>query len=405
MERGDLKIIVGGADPRLRQRNRKFVRAFATNSRLVGVVVLYFEWEPNFIDPNNREMSPFHQFFYVETSEVGIESYKSIHGDNFREIDEVEKTMIGGLGAQKVPLSEKEAYILIKKFAEYNKKFNEKLPPGYDEYGFLLEQEVEFSEEEYINVLKKTCVEIENTYELINYFLIRYFARDFEAVELLLADNVKETLSFDISSDALNMNKTDDHVDENGNTSYISESLIEKGNSHRIVISDITVFDGMITSFEIISNFPISGIETAMKLERPEFVTVFEVIADETEVREVLDKENMSALVRDTEAGRLYLNFNDNNDHIKKPIYRLNDDVKGMIYFTIDGQIILSAYSLSRIRWLEKELISYPFGLNIFPLAKYEFREDVFYDFVKSDRYDFVSYIEEIFDFGPEDED
>lgn len=396
---------MGGADPRERQRNRRFVSAFATNSRLMGVVVLYIEWEPNMLEASNREMSSFHQYFYVETSEVGIESYKSIHGDNFKEIDEVEKTMIGGLGAQKIPLTEKEAYILFNKFADLNKKYKEDFPPGFEEYGFLLEQEIEFSEAEYIDVLKKICVKIENVNELINYFLIRYFAEDYEAVELLLSEEANNAISFDISSEALCMNKTEEHIDENGNMSYISESLIESGISHRIVISDITIFDGKISSFDIISNFPISSIETAMKLERPEFVTVFEVMKKDSDVKDALDHGKMSALIRDTNAGRLYLTFNDDNDHLKKPLYRLNDDVKGMIYFTDEGQLILAAYSLSRIRWLEKEVIFHPFGSDLLPLAKYEFKEDVFYDFVKSDTGDFINYIECICDFDPSEDD
>lgn len=403
MEKKDLRIIVGGADPRQRQNKRMFVRAFATNSRLMGVVVLYIQWEPDLNDQNNRETSSFHQFFYIETSEAGIESYKSVIGDNKKELDEIQQSMIGGLGADKIEITEREACILIKKFAEINEKNNQELPSGYDEYGFLIEKKDKITQKEYFKVLRKICVEIEGTYDLINYFLMRYYAKDAEAVKLLVSDEVFSNLPFDISADALCLNRIDDHVDSRGALSWISESLIEVGFGHRIIISDISVFGGKITSYKIISDFPISAIETAMKLERPEFVTVFEIIKDDASVENMLDKGNFSSLTQKTKMGKLYLSFNRTNDHLTKPLYRLNDDVKGMIYITNEGQIVLSAYSLSRIRWLEQDVIGLTFGANLLPLAKYEFKEDVFYDFIKSDSGNFVEYIEYICDFDPHD--
>jgi hypothetical protein len=36
------------------------------------------------------------------------------------------------------------------------------------------------------------------------------------------------------------------------------------------------------------------------------------------------------------------------------------------------------------------------------PIAKYEFKEDIFYDFVRADTGDFVHYVNDICDFDPE---
>jgi hypothetical protein len=89
---------------------------------------------------------------------------------------------------------------------------------------------------------------------------------------------------------------------------------------------------------------------------------------------------------------------------LKKPVYRLNDDIKGMIYVTDEGQLILAAYSLSQIHRLERGIQSLPFGRKLLALAKYEFKEDMFYDFVSNGTGDFVSYVEEVCEFEPEED-
>jgi hypothetical protein len=88
---------------------------------------------------------------------------------------------------------------------------------------------------------------------------------------------------------------------------------------------------------------------------------------------------------------------------MKRSVYRLNDDVKGMIYVTDDAQLILAAYSLPLIHRLERESQSWPFCRQLLPVAKYEFKEDIFYDFVRADIGDFIHYVNDICDFDPED--
>jgi hypothetical protein len=203
--------------------------------------------------------------------------------------------------------------------------------------------------------------------------------------------------------DTLCLNKIRMHRDEVGEQTYICESLVESGTEHRIIVSEIGVFGGKVAAFRIISDFAISGAETAMKLERPEFITVYEIFTDPEKAMEHLDARYLAAMQRDTEAGRLYLRFNDNNDHMGHPLYRLNDDVKGMIYVTDEAQLVLAAYSLPLIHRLEREAQGWPFCRQLLPVAKYEFKEDIFYDFVRADTGDFIRYVNDVCDFDPED--
>jgi hypothetical protein len=131
-------------------------------------------------------------------------------------------------------------------------------------------------------------------------------------------------------------------------------------------------------------------------------MTVYEILSDVDHIMELFDAQYPAAMKRDTGAGRLYLNFNDNNNHVKRRLYRLNDDIQGMIYVTEEGQISLGAYSLNLIHRLEKVVQSHACREQLLPIAKYEFKEDVFYDFVESDCGDFIHFIEYLCDFDPE---
>jgi hypothetical protein len=417
MKKSDLKVIIGGVAATAPGGEREFVSAYATNSRLMGVFVVYVRWEQKArpgMKPGGSLLSAsgpggstdLHQFFYIETTEIGIETYKSVWGEDTAKLMEMEQSMTGGLGAQKIELTEREVRLLVREYAGYNKRFGERLPEGEMEYGFLLNEPVdEPGSVEWETLFAKLCISPENDYELINYFLMRYFAADKDAVHYLTAHGPSDGRLPEPwrTPDTLCLNKIRTHRGEDGAHSYICESLIENGAEHRIIVSEARVFGGKVSEVGIINDFAISGPETAMKLERPEFITVYEIFVDPEKAMEHLDARYLAAMQRDTDAGRLYLRFNDNNDHMKHSVYRLNDDVKGMIYVTDDAQLILAAYSLPLIHRLEREAQGWPFCRQLLPVAKYEFKEDIFYDFVRSDTGDFIHYVNDICDFDPED--
>jgi hypothetical protein len=405
----------------------------------MGVFVVYVHWEqqavpgvsgaaPALAVPPAGERTELHQFFYIETTEIGIESYKSVWGDKGVPLMKAEQSMVGGLGAIKIDLTEREARLLIREYAAYNKKFGERLPEGESEYSFILNEPMDGLDEpvkgppgglseppgepvdkpgerERKALLAKICAAPENDYELINYFLMRYYASDADAVRYLTAPGYAPQNAPDVwhSPDTLCLNKIRIYTGEDEGFSYICESLVESGTSHRITVSEISVSEDKVALFKIINDFAISDAETAMKLERPEFITVYEIFSDPEKAIEHLDERYLAAMQRDTDAGRLYLRFNDNNDHMKNAVYRLNDDVKGMIYVTDEAQLVLAAYSLSLIHRLEREAQGWPFCRQLRPVAKYEFKEDIFYDFVRADTGDFIHYVNDVCDFDPDE--
>lgn len=400
MEKVNLKVIKGGPAYSINDAPKKFISAFVTNTRLMGVLVVYIHWQLN----NDTTPSSLHQFFYIEITEAGIETYRSVYGNNQKSLIEIELSMMGGLGGEKIGLTEKESYILIQKYASMTKDFGENLPTGIEEYGFLLDKEVEYTQAEENALFKKTCANITSAEQLINYFLIRYVSADFKATDFLSYKPLERDIIPSSPSQILCLNKIEIHKDGNQNISYMCESLIEDNMQYRILVSELKLAGKLIASFENISDFPVSTAEAAMKLARPEFITVFEIMEGLESVRETISEMYPAALQKSTEMGSVFILFKNNNNHLKESFYRLNDDVKGIVYVTDEDQLVVVSYSLAQIQKFENEVQYSYFGNQIVALAKYEFKESIFYDFMQSSTGDFLHYMEYVSDYDPDDE-
>lgn len=100
LEKSDLKVLRGGLLDNAATSRKIFVSAYVTNTRLMGVLGMYI----HFRLPDNQLLGDLHQFFYFDAEEYGFETYKSVLGDNLDRVNEIERSLIGGLGGQKRPL-------------------------------------------------------------------------------------------------------------------------------------------------------------------------------------------------------------------------------------------------------------------------------------------------------------
>ena len=111
----------------------------------------------------------------------------------------------------------------------------------------------------------------------------------------------------------------------------------------------------------------------------------------------------MGALQNLCEGGKLYIVFNNNNRYMNKAVYLLNDDVKEILFVTVEDQLIVACYTLSGIRRLENRILLSPIARQLVEIAKYEFKEPILYDYTMSYGGDFVRYVEEIMGFDDEE--
>lgn len=395
MTERNFTVIKGGVSATVQNKKRKFVSAFVTDTRLMGVVVLYLHWELESSD----YASDFHQFFYYDAEEFGLESYKSLIGDDTVSLTVIEQALLGGLGGSKVSISEKEARFLLCHFAETNKQLCLELPDAKSEYRFLLELDEihSLSEEEKKIALAKMCTPIISDYQLINYFLMRCFSKDEDGLATLVIEDDFIANIAQSTPSTLCKNTIDEFIDESG-FSYLCESLIEWGNKYLLVITEISTCDFKIVSAIKKSSFIVSAAEAAMMLNRAEFITVYEVIGDLDDFDILFNSLSTASLQTVHYNGKLSLQFNKNNNHVNKKVFRLNDDIHGLYYITDLGQFLLAAYSLSAIHELEGALKRNSLDQYLAPSAKYEFKEPILYEFIQSDYDDFTDFLDSLRD-------
>lgn len=389
LKKSDLKVIVGGLSSPGKIIGRRFLSSFVTNTRLMGVVGLYINWEVETYDG----FSSMHQYFYFDAEEFGIETYKAIYGNNVTELYILEQTLIGGLGGEKVELLEEETCVLLQSFAKENKRFKLNLPGKVEEYSHMLERHFEDYDSIYQTAFEKMSGTIESNYQVINYFLMRCFAKDFIAADFLrrgdfLLDLFPEYIPSTLCKNSIK------RIKAGKTTIYSCESLIEEKGRYDLIFTNISVENLVIKDYSRITTLNISSTEAGLLLSRPEFVTLYELIFDPENFDELMSEATDRAMVTTHENGKLFLAFNKNNAHVNRKEYRLNDDVYGLFYLTDYGQLIIASYTKAGIHALEDDLKKSSLNKYLLETAKYEFKEPVLYEFVNSDFEDFEDFLD-----------
>ena len=385
-------VIKGGGSIITPPRSYRFYSGFVTDTRLMGVLALSIHWKTGESD----YPSDFHQFFYFDSEEYGLETYKSLTGEDQMELDIVEQALIGGLGGTKVEISEKEARFLIQSFVAEGKRLNAPLPEPKTEYEFLLEDPIVLSVKEKQCLVNKICTPLFSKYQMIHYFLMRCLAKDQKGASYLMNNEIPLDNIWETNPVTLCRNSIEEYIDCNGHQSYLCEALTEDDGKYNLIVFEITVSDDKVSSVFRRCSFRVTSAEAGMLLNRPEFITIYEILTDPDNFDETFLPLVRGAMLTTHDNGRLFLEFNKDNDHVNKKVFRLNEDIHGMYYVTDYGQLILAAYGLNEIRALEKSLQKSSMYKFLLPTAKYEFKEPILYEFIQSDFEDFTEFLETI---------
>ncbi len=392
MSKPKLTVIEGGIPYLIKNRQKLLISAYVTNTRLMGVLALYAHWRIEDTD----EMLDFHQFFYIDCEESGLETYTGILGSDRSEIDAAEQALVGGLGAIKIEITYPQLSGILTFYRMFNESHNLPLPKGESEYGFLLDPGTILNPDEHTEVMRLICGEITSDYQAVNYFLMRCFGQDHRAAAFLSAGDFDLDIYANYKGATFCKNTIDkDRVYDDGATAYLCESLVERQGNYEIIISRVIVKALKIVGLSHCSGFPVSAAEAAMMLAKAEFVTVYEVLLSDEDIENNIGELtiNFNTIMSVQENGRLFMAFKKNNDHVNSRIFRLSNDVKGIYYLTDYGQLIVAAYTLQEIRYLENKLKASPLAPFLIPTAKYEFKEPVLFEFMQSDFEDFDDFL------------
>lgn len=409
--RQKFKVLKGGLETPPHIAEMTFISGYVTDTRFMGVVGLYIHWST--ISSDTLEESDLHQFFYYEAEEFGLEEYQSIKGNDLYAISRTRASLFGGLGGKQIEITEKEAYFFVQNFANFNQKRNIPLPGNRDEYFFMLSKEQDFTPKDRGIATRKMCTPIENNYQAVHYFLMRIFGKDFIGAGYLSKGTVffghyeelpLATLCLNTLTPQKSFEQNDSTDDIHVYKSFLAESVLDCDDHYYLVVSEVTLdWDYKVVSFTRHSAFKISSAEVSMMLKRSEYMTIYEMMSPgsrfETECSHITDKA-MSSL---HDCGKLYMLLNDNNNHVKKRVFRLNDDVLGMYYVSHFGQIIAAAYSLEAIHYLEQQIRKSTLYSSLMITAKYEFKEPLLYEFINSGFEDFDDFLDLVKDENEDD--
>lgn len=411
--RSTFKLIPGGLSETINDSPKEFVSATITDTRLMGVVSMCVHWTL----PENTKTTELHQFFYFDSEELGFDTYHSVLGDGgpeeYKEICDIENHLMGGLGGNPVSLTEKEARYMVQHYVDFNLNHDLPLPENREEYDFMLSPAVTLTDEEEHSLMCKQCPTIDSPYQVINYFLMRCFGKDFTAAKFLTKGYVRTELfphhkgatllrnNIEEAPDSVSGSNTKYHVTDNDSDfgtfdtfkSYMCESLIEYDGQYFLLISQISLDHLRVVKYERISEFKVSTAEASMMTSRGEFVTVTDLVPEAPTFDRYITKLTTKSMITEYESGTLFMIFQPHNDHVKKSTYLLNDDVLGVYYLLEDNQLILASYSEPDIKRMELDLASSAMAPYVVPVSKYEFKEPVLFEFINSAFDDFEDFV------------
>ncbi|UPA30300.1 hypothetical protein L0P85_17320 [Terrisporobacter glycolicus] len=102
--------------------------------------------------------------------------------------------------------------------------------------------------------------------------------------------------------------------------------------------------------------------------------------------------DNPFMLKSEMEEGVFFTRFNFNNNHVKKDIYVINNDIKS-IYYQLGDKFFVGTYSERDRKYINKLLMAkYKEYLKVD--ESYFFEENVLYDFVESGSDDFEDFLD-----------
>lgn len=402
MNRNDFTVIKGGLHSDITLSAKEFVSAYVTDTRLMGVLALYAHWKIS-------GGGDLHQFFYIDCEEAGLETCRVFRGDFGKEAREAEQALVGGLGAQKISISEIILRSILTRWRNFNMKYNLPLPKNAADYDFVFDDSLKLDAEARSEIMSQICGEITNDYQVVNYFLMRCFGQDYEGARYLaargesaaagesrrglpLADDFPLDLYDSYRKATFCRNVIDvEKSFSDGAVSYLCESLIEMEGNYETIISKVVVKNLKVIGFEHCSGFAISTVEAALMLKKPEFVSVYEVLADDDVIEDNIGEflVSVNTVMTSHENGRLFMAYKSTNDHVSERIFMLSNDVKGAYFLTDFGQLIVMANSSRDCTVLDLRLASSPLFPYLELTSRYKFADPVLFEFINSGLDDF----------------
>ncbi|NLD11006.1 hypothetical protein [Aminicella lysinilytica] len=386
------KVIEGGLDkPVTYTGDQSFRSAWITDTRLMGVFCMGVHWRMN--KKEKAQDRDLHQYFYFDAEDLGFDRFEWVFGKDKTKLEDTEASMIGCLGGSKVDIDLVDAIYLLKKYVHFNEVNGLPLPNGKENYMFMTSIDVHLSDAAARRLLSKCCIRFSSKTELANYFIMRYVARDTEALSILCPPNMPTPAP--CSRQGYILYKNDVSPTENNDVCRCA-SLVGNDAGYRLLVSELEIKNMLVCGFKLISNMEISDAEAYMNLSHSEFVTIYDYSGPSEVLNRQSSRLTKNAMIMNEHGGTTCMMLRSNNEHVNKKNYKLYDDMMGIYHLTGDGQLIIAANSLDDIQRLEMDLTFSTLYADLKLKNSYEFNEPVLAQYLESDFSDFMDFIDAI---------
>ena len=358
----------------------QFNFAKVTNSRLmgsIGLIICYSQDEDNI-----------YQYFLLDAEGLGIADYVSLLNPTKEEVYIEQQRLMGGLGSDILTISEEQALFLIKHFGNKTIEWEKELPGEVGEYIDIVENyKTNLKIEDLYPII---CKDIKEDIEFINYMTMRFIGWDRECLKYFSGS--EEISNMHITS--INGTLLKNTVISKGNGKFVSEALYEDEDGYyicRIAFNIIKEDDKFkISSMLVSEREVIYDFEVFDEISKEEFVTVYNLIEKDDFIKK-FHRDNPFLLRTEMDEGILFTRFNFNNDHVKKSVYVINNDVRS-VYYQMGKELFVGTYS-QRDRMYINKILQNNYKEYVSLKEEYYFEENALYDFAESGSIDFDDFL------------
>ncbi|MDD6920530.1 MAG: hypothetical protein PUI85_04890 [Eubacteriales bacterium] len=388
-----LTIIDGGLKDK-DNAEKQFVKAYAINTRLMGVYGLYIHWKVL----NCVEDEDLHQFYYIEDEEPELSRYERIWGNDERRRKILDIATFGCLGGNKVAMTEDESIYIVQEYYEKLAKKKDVTKEELRENDFILSKKISNSDKVAKGVVRKIITSPRNDNELINYALMRLVCYDQVGMDLLYTKEAKLVAADQFVIKGNNTMYLNEIVPKKGY--YLCETIIGSSDGYYAMLSRVEVEGKKVVYIDIYRIFRLTNQEVAMKLNRNEYITFYRMkglLEDNIIVESIHFDLPLTSRIYPN--GCMYMIFKKNNDHVMKSKFNLNDDIYGVCFVTIYGEIILVANNEKNAILLEEwflKNVNSDNSTRFNMVGRYYFKQAVLLEFANSEQISFDQFLENI---------
>jgi len=403
---------------------KKFKRAFCTNTRLMGTMMLMVEWFYGFdidmgsgVDLENRNKKEALDFgydrglvshvFILDAEGLGISDLYILKDMDQEARDLFYRKKYGGLGGVNIDLGEDQVAYLVKKYKRKNEWYNKPLPEDFEEVYQDFYNGYDTESVDTVALFDSLCKEMESEYEFVNYMIMRFVARDWDGLlhysgsDLVAASHISQI------NGALLYN----YIERKSQDRYLCRAIYEDIDgyydanivvniAHEDVEEDRLVYYDKpkkysLRSFMVMSKEEIYDYEVFDMISKPEIVDIYQPIDDDYDMSKLASKlRGIYPGIQELayEKGILFTQYYQDNSHLDSQVYLINNDLMFNIFLT-ENILYLATFDLDTRSFVEY-VFKDSFGEKIRLVDSLEFEQNLLFDFVESGNDDFYDFLD-----------